>query len=118
MSKSEALYISHIIDAINNIEDFINDCDFSNFTNDRMRYDAVLRNLQTMAEATQKLNLDTKNHAPQIPWRDISGFRNILVHDYLEGIDSEIIWSVIFKELPALKSFMLQEIKKHINNDE
>lgn len=114
MNKSEALYINHIVDAINNIEDFVKGCNFSSFSNDRMRYDAVLRNLQTMAEATQKLNLETKNRAPHVPWRDISGFRNILVHDYLDGIDSEIIWSVIFKELPVLKSFMLQEIKKHI----
>ena len=112
MNKSEALYITHIIDSINAIEEFVKDCDLPKFANDRMRYDATVRNLQTMAEASQKLTHTTKNCYPQIPWNDISGFRNILVHDYLEGIDSEIIWSVIFKELPILKSCMLKEITK------
>ncbi|WPX98510.1 DUF86 domain-containing SAM-dependent methyltransferase [Candidatus Megaera polyxenophila] len=107
MNKSELLYVAHIIDAIDAIEEFVKDCDFLRFTNDRMRYDATVRNLQTMAEATQKLSPDTKSYYPQIPWQNISGFRNILVHDYLEGVDSEIIWSVIFKELPVLKSCML-----------
>lgn len=59
-----------------------------------MRYDAILRNLQTMAEATQRLPEEFKNRYPNIPWKDISGFRNILVHDYLGDLDDEIVETI------------------------
>ena len=65
--------------------------------------DAVLRRLQTLAESTQRLSTETKEKIPNIDWRSISGFRNILVHDYLGGIDLDIVWEVINKYLPELK---------------
>lgn len=64
--------------------------------------DAVLRRLQTMAESTQRLS-DELKQAPQIDWRALSGFRNILVHDYLNGIDNERVWIAIERYLPDLK---------------
>ena len=64
--------------------------------------DAVLRNLQVMAESTQHLSQATKQDQNEIEWHNISGFRNILVHDYL-GVDIERIWDIIEKELPPLK---------------
>jgi len=56
-------------------------------TQDDVLYDAVLRNLQTLSEATQLLPEDKISDWPDIPWREISGFRNILVHNYLGEID-------------------------------
>lgn len=60
-----------------------------------------MRNLQTMAEASQRLSASIQSAAPEIPWRAIAGFRNILVHDYL-GIDAEVIWRVVADELTPL----------------
>lgn len=65
--------------------------------------DAVLRNLQTMAETTQRLSDGAKATQPQIPWSEIAAFRNVLVHDYL-GIDIELVWDITQDEVPALKS--------------
>jgi uncharacterized protein with HEPN domain len=56
-----------------------------------------------MAESSQRLSDAVKELEPTIDWRAISGFRNILVHDYLGGIDIELIWQVIETELPVLK---------------
>ena len=60
--------------------------------------DAVVRNLQVMAESSQRLSEEIKTQYLSIPWKNISGFRNILVHDYL-GVDLDMIWSVVEQEL-------------------
>lgn len=73
-----------------------------------MRYDAILRNLQTLSESTQRLPQDIKDQYPQILWRDIAGFRNILVHNYLDELDEDIIWWIITKELNPIKIAMLK----------
>ncbi len=69
-----------------------------------MLYDAALRNLQTLSEATQRLPDALKDAYPGIPWRQISGFRNILVHNYLGDIDPESIATVIRDQLAPLAS--------------
>lgn len=102
-------YIYHILEAIESIESFTQNCSKASFCEDRMRYDAVLRNLQTLAESVKRLPETIYDIYPQIPWRQIIGFRNILVHDYLDGIDSTVIWSIVTGELHPLKSAMLQE---------
>ncbi len=57
--------------------------------------DAIIRRLQTLAESTQRLSEELKANIPDVDWRNISGFRNILVHDYLGGIDLNTVWDVV-----------------------
>ena len=64
--------------------------------------EAVIRNLQVMVESNQRISSQNKDVVPDINWRAISGFRNILVHDYLE-IDIGTVWGVIKNRLPELK---------------
>ena len=73
--------------------------------NSTLMQDAVIRNLQVMAESTQRLSDSIKENEPGIDWYKIAGFRNILVHDYL-GVDIERLWNIIEKELPSLKQFV------------
>lgn len=63
--------------------------------------DAVIRNLQTLAESSQRLSDDIKATEPQVPWRELSGFRNVIVHGYL-GIDLGAVWLVVEHDLPPL----------------
>ena len=65
--------------------------------------DAVIRNLQTLAESTQRLSAKAKESRPEIDWRKIAGFRNVLVHDYL-GVDLDRIWTIIRNDLPVLRN--------------
>ena len=67
--------------------------------------DAVIRNLQIMAESTQRISGRAKETHPEIDWYKISGLRNVLVHDYL-GIDMETVWNIVEKEISALKQAM------------
>ena len=73
------------------------------FYDSTMVQDAVVRNLQTLAESTQRLSEALKNTEQEVPWRAIAGFRNVLTHGYL-NVDLEVVWSVVEQDLPALAS--------------
>ncbi|MBI3344930.1 MAG: DUF86 domain-containing protein [Gammaproteobacteria bacterium] len=100
MSKPWQPYALHILDAIAKIRRIQARGDL---TRDEVLYDAALRNLQTLSEATQLLPGDKKTTFPAIPWQEISGFRNILVHNYLGNIDPLTVAAVIDKYLSPLE---------------
>jgi uncharacterized protein with HEPN domain len=104
-------YILHILECIERIEHYVG-ADDKRFFRDTMLQDAVLRVLQVMAESSQRLSPEMKASVSHIDWRGISGFRNILVHDYLGGIDLDLIWQVVDQELPALKNALLLTMRK------
>ena len=84
MSKAWQAYAWHVLDTIEKIRRIQQRGDL---TRDEILYDATLRNMQTLSEATQRLPDALKRSYPLIPWQQISGFRNILVHNYLGDID-------------------------------
>jgi uncharacterized protein with HEPN domain len=75
--------------------------DRSRFEASRLIQDAVFRNLQTLTESSQHLSADIKATEPQVPWRELSGFRNVIVHGYL-GIDLRAVWLVVDQDLQSL----------------
>jgi len=99
--KDDRVYLEHIIDCIDRIDEYTQNDQFV-FMNSAMVQDAVIRNLQTLSESTQKLSDKLKAEHPEINWKAISGFRNILVHNYL-GLDLPQIWIVIENRLPQLR---------------
>jgi uncharacterized protein with HEPN domain len=99
--KDDRLYLIHIKDAIERIDEYIQDGEEAFFA-DRKTQDAVLRNLHTLAESTQKISQSLKDKYPQVEWRSISAFRNVMVHDYL-GVSLERIWDIVATDLPDLK---------------
>lgn len=100
MRKPWQPYALHILDAIAKIRRIHARGDL---TQDEVFYDAALRNLQTLSEATQLLPDDKKAASPAIPWREIGGFRNILVHNYLGSVDPLTVAAVIDKHLQPLE---------------
>ena len=101
--KDNTVYIEHMLDSILRIDEYVESKE--QFYDSRLVQDAVVRNLQVMAESSQRLSDEIKSHYPDVPWDDISGFRNILVHDYL-GLDLDVIWSVVEQELPKLEKIL------------
>ncbi len=93
--------VTSVIDCIDRINDYTEFDQFV-FMNSPMVQDAVIRNLQILSESTQKLSESLKAEHPEIPWKAIAGFRNILVHNYL-GLDLAQIWVVIANRLPQLR---------------
>lgn len=99
MSKTWQPYAHYILDCVAKIQRIQARGDI---TQDDILCDAALRNLQTLSKATQKLTENKTALCPEIPWREISGFRNILVHNYLGDIDPLTIKKVIDEHLPPL----------------
>jgi len=75
--KDDSVYIEHMLDSILRINEYVESKE--QFYQSRLVQDAVIRNLQVMAESSQRLSADIKEKYPEIPWKNISGFRNILV---------------------------------------
>ena len=99
--KDDRVYFEHILLCIEKIEDYTK-MDKSLYLGSTIIQDAVVRNLQILAESTQRVSDRAKTNYPVTEWQAISGFRNILVHDYL-GLDLKLIWSVVENRLPVLK---------------
>jgi uncharacterized protein with HEPN domain len=78
--------------------------------------DAILRNLQVLCESAQRLSEDRKNEHPEVDWRAMSGFRNVLVHDYF-GIDFGIVWSAVERDVPALEAAVTDLLRRVEDED-
>ena len=100
MIKPWQPYAWHVLDCITKIRRIQVRGDL---IQDDILYDATLRNLQTLSEATQQLPDDLKLQHPAIPWKQISGFRNILVHAYLGEIDPLTVRGVVEQHLTPLE---------------
>jgi len=103
--RDDTVYLRHILESIRRIEENVAD-GRDRFLASHTLQDAVLRNLQTMAESTQSLSDDLKTTYPDIEWDRIAAFRNVLVHDYL-GIDVERVWDITQRDVPELKRAIL-----------
>ncbi len=103
MKKDNLLYLRHILEAINNIEEFVKDVvDLSNFIKDKKTKDAVLRNLEVIGEAAKNLDEEFINNNTSVEWNKIIGMRNFIIHEYF-GVDLGIVWETIKKDLPLFK---------------
>ena len=100
--KDDRVYLDHIARAIARIEQY-SAPGRDEFFVDTKTQDAVLRNLQTLAESTQRLSSELKAAHPEIDWRNIAAFRNVVVHDYL-GVSLERVWDIVHEDLPTLKA--------------
>lgn len=98
--KDDQLYLLHIGECIDRIQRYTADGKESFFADTRTQ-DAVLRNLQTLAESSTRLSVVAKAKRTEIDWRSIAGFRNIVVHDYL-GVDLDEIWNIVVRDIPSL----------------
>ena len=96
------LRVEDMLDAIAKIERYVHGLTFDQFQADDKTIDAVVRNLEVIGEAVRHLSADPETLASTIPWADIAGMRNILIHEYF-GVDLTIVWTTVTSDLPALK---------------
>jgi uncharacterized protein with HEPN domain len=96
------LRVEDILDAIARIERYVAGLTSEQFKADQKTVDAVVRNLEIIGEAVRHLAAEEESLPDGIPWTDISGMRNILIHEYF-GVDLNIIWQTISEDLPELR---------------
>jgi uncharacterized protein with HEPN domain len=121
MTKKDAIlipdYLEHLLEALKRIFDYVDDIDEVGFLNNVLVQDAVLRNLEIIGEASNKL---VRNHDefiaqhPDVPWEDMYWMRNRISHGYF-SIDFEIIWRTIEQDLPLLLT-QIQTIYKKLKS--
>ncbi len=99
---ADRVLLAHMRDCLDRILEYTN-AERARFDTSRLVQDAVIRNLQTLAESSQRLSSEIKGTEPQIPWRELSGFRNVIVHGYL-GVDLGAVWLVVEQDLQALSA--------------
>jgi uncharacterized protein with HEPN domain len=105
--KDDLVYIKHIQDAIEKIEEYIADFDFESFTQDSKTLDAVVRNLGVIGEAANNLSEEFKNSHPDIPYRRMISMRNMVIHEYF-GVNEEVVWDTCKESLPVLKKILFK----------
>jgi uncharacterized protein with HEPN domain len=97
------LLLSDMLDAIDRVLQYIEGLSFDAFSNDQKTIDAVVRNLEIVGEAANRLPDDFKEKHPEVEWHKVVGLRNRIIHDYF-GIDLKIIWQIIHADLPKLRN--------------
>jgi len=99
--KNDAVYIADIKRALDRIIVYT-EKGKDNFLKDEQIQDAVLRNFQVMGEAARRMSDKAQQQYPEVPWSDLIGFRNVIIHDYAE-LDLERLWDTIEKDVHNLK---------------
>jgi uncharacterized protein with HEPN domain len=94
-------YLGDVQEAVQRIISYTSGLSYEQFLKDARTQDAVIRNLQIIGEASKKLSIRLKQTFPKIPWKEMSGIRDKIVHDYF-GINYDIVWNVSKHELPVL----------------
>ena len=97
---AQRVYLDHIAQAISRIEAYVSVTKKA-FMADTMRQDAVIRQFEILGEAANRLDDSLKAARPEIPWRQVVGNRNRLIHGYFQ-INLEVLWATATKDLPAL----------------
>ena len=101
MSRDESLYIGDIQESCAKILRFTKGMTYKEFIHNELHFDAVLRNLEIIGEAVKNISEETRQNYPQIKWRKIAGFRDIVAHEYF-GVNEETVWDIVENEIPVL----------------
>jgi uncharacterized protein with HEPN domain len=110
MIKNDLTYIDHILDSIRKINEFSDGLSLKDFKANELVQDAIIRNIEIIGEASKKISTDTKQTYYKIPWKEIAGMRDKLIHDYL-GVDVTVVWKTIKEDIPTLER-LISKIEK------
>lgn len=105
--RNYTLYLKDILGAMDSIERFIAGMDLATFQADDKTTSAVMRKLEIIGEAVKRIPEGIRQKHPQVPWKEMAGMRDKLIHFYF-GVDYHLVWRAIHARLPRVK----QEIQK------
>lgn len=115
MKRDITLFLSDIIENMKLAEDLITDIEYQSFITDKMRHYAVLRCIEIIGEAAKHITDEIKLVNPMIPWKEMAGMRDKVIHFYM-GIDFEVVWQVVKVRYPLLRS-EIEDVLNNMKND-
>lgn len=110
MNRDDKVYLKHILDAINQINEYVKDINYESFMAARLVQDGVVRQFEIIGEATKNLSDEFRTRHGDIQWKDMAGMRDKLIHQYF-GVDMEAVWESVIEDIPALKKSVTDILK-------
>lgn len=112
MKKTNLVYLQHIRDAIRWIGEYTKGMDRETFLASHLVQDAVLKQIEVIGEAAKHLTPDFTEAYPEVPWKDIAGMRDFIVHNYF-GVDVEAVYKTVVKDIPVLNNQIAAVLKDY-----
>lgn len=112
MNKDDAVFLTHIIESITAVEEYVRDLTEEEFFRSREKQDAVIRRLEIIGEAVNNLSDECRKKNTEIHWGKAIGTRNILIHHYF-GVDAAVVWDTVKKSLPEFKQHIQKLLQEY-----
>ena len=116
MRRDISLYINDILENMRDAEDFIQGFSYEQFQSDKKTLYAVLRAIEVIGEAAKKVPDEVRIKYPSVPWKEMAGMRDKLIHFYF-GVDREAVWLVVKERIPSLKPLIEQILQDLLKSD-
>jgi uncharacterized protein with HEPN domain len=107
MNRDDTVYLYHIRDACDRIAQYLQGVSSNKFNNTPLLQDGVIRQIEIIGEAIKRVSRDMHSTYPEIPWKDIAGMRDKLIHDYF-GVDIDTVWLTAKEDIHILKDQVIK----------
>jgi len=114
MTRTVDLYVKDIIQNMVDAEEFIQGLSYETFISDKKTFNAVVRSIEVIGEATKSIPESVRSRFPDIPWKEMAGMRDKLIHFYF-GVDREAVWLTVKERIPAIRP-IFQLILRDLEN--